>query len=286
MSALDVACGYAARGIPTFPCTQDKRPLTVHGFHDASTDPSTHAAWFERWPGANLAIPTGTRSGVLVVDLDVKEGRDGRATLAGLEDRFGTLPATLVVETPSGGEHRWFVMPDVPIRNSAGRLAGEDVPGFDVRGEGGYVLVPPSRIEGRAYAWRERRRPAELPRAWVDVLAPRVREVTTAPAWTPSEGRERAAAGRYSAAALQREARELAGTPKGARNDRLWRAAAALGGLVHLGGIDVADIRTALAWACRQWRDRDDVKDAGTIDRALRFGLANPRSVDLSRRAA
>lgn len=284
---LRAALAYAERGTPTFPCEGNgKRPLTPRGFLDASTDPEQIDRWFRHTPGANLALPTGARSGLLVVDLDTKHGVDGRATLAAVEARLGVLPPTLVSETPSGGEHRWFTMPMATIRNSAGRLAGEDAPGLDVRAEGGYVLVAPSVIDGRTYTWRERRPVAEMPEAWIVALTPATRPTVTAPAWTPADTREQDSARRWCVAALQREARELSSAPRGTRNDRLWRAAAALGGLLHLGGIDGSDVRTALTWACSSWGDRDERKDAETLDRALAWGAANPRSVDLTDRRA
>lgn len=282
-----VALQYAESGVPTFPCEAGgKRPVTARGFHDASTDFDQIERWFRASPTANLAMPTGARSGLLVVDIDLKHGADGRATLAAVEARLGVLPPTLVSATPSGGEHRWFAMPTATIRSSAGRLAGEDAPGLDIRAEGGYVLVSPSTIDGRSYAWSERRPVADLPEAWIVALTPAERPTVTAPAWAPADTREQGSSLRWTTAALQRAARELASAPRGTRNDRLWRAAAALGGLLHLGGIDAADVRTALLWACSSWGERDTAKDAATLERALAWGRANPRNIDLSDRSA
>lgn len=279
------ALHYAAHGLAVFPCLPNgKKPLTAHGFKDASTDPAKIAEWFRRSPNANLAIPTGARSGMLVVDLDLKHGADGRATLAALELALGVLPATRVTGTPSGGEHRWFTMPSAPIRNSAGEIAGEVAPGVDIRGEGGYVVVPPSCIDGCSYTIVQRAAAADLPARWIEALSPPMRPTVEAPAWVPADERERTSAQRWCVVALQLEARELAATPPGARNDRLWRSAAALGGLVHLGGIDAEDVRKALTWACSTWGPRDEWKDGDTLARALTWGVRNPRSVDLADR--
>jgi Bifunctional DNA primase/polymerase, N-terminal len=142
---LEAALGYAARGWPVFPCEAGgKKPLTPNGFKDATTDPRIVTAWWNRFPDANIAAPTGERSGFFVLDID----RDswGFGTLDALEGQFGVLPRTRTVRTGRGGLHLYFKYPDdgTVIPNSAGRLGL----GIDVRGEGGYVLVPPSETEG------------------------------------------------------------------------------------------------------------------------------------------
>ena len=64
------AAVYAAAGIPVFPCAPgQKRPLTAHGFHDATTDPTQIDAWWGRYPEANIGIPTGVMVEVLDVDV-------------------------------------------------------------------------------------------------------------------------------------------------------------------------------------------------------------------------
>ena len=84
------AARLAAAGVPVFPCVPgEKRPLTRHGFHEASVDLAQVVAWWHRWPSANIGVPTGTASGVDVVDVDRKpdgNGFDafGRARRAGL----------------------------------------------------------------------------------------------------------------------------------------------------------------------------------------------------------
>ncbi|WP_373286287.1 bifunctional DNA primase/polymerase [Microbacterium nanhaiense] len=66
------ARSLAAAGVPVFPClVEGKRPLTRRGFLDASNDPEQVAAWWSRTPNANIGIPTGAASGVVVVDVDV-----------------------------------------------------------------------------------------------------------------------------------------------------------------------------------------------------------------------
>jgi putative DNA primase/helicase len=142
---LQAALRYAARRWPVFPCKPgSKEPLTPRGHLDATTDPRQIHAWWNRWPYANIAVPTGERSGFFVLDVD----RDswGFGSLDALESEFGELPPTWTVKTGGGGLHLYFKYPEdgTVIPNSTGRLG----PGVDVRGEGGYVLVPPSTTEG------------------------------------------------------------------------------------------------------------------------------------------
>jgi hypothetical protein len=152
---LKAALAYARRGIPVFPCEPGgKAPLTYNGFWDATTDSRRIGAWWARWPGANIGVPTGERSGLVVLDVDPRDG--GPESLAGLERATGPLPETAKARTGGGGMHVFFRYPaGEVVRNSTGRLG----PGLDVRGEGGYVVVPPSRTRG-AYEWLDRAPPA------------------------------------------------------------------------------------------------------------------------------
>jgi len=148
----DAAIRFANLGIPVFPCVPGgKQPLTPNGFHDATSVARTVRRWWERTPEANIGLPTGTRSGVLVVDVDVHAGGSGfaafdRARSQGLADTWGWL-----VRTPSGGIHAYY--PAAPSQEQR----SWQVPGahVDFRGDGGYVVAPPSRlvVDGVARAY-------------------------------------------------------------------------------------------------------------------------------------
>lgn len=139
--------GTAARhlaraGVPVFPCVPlGKQPLTRRGFLDASTDPGRVAEWWGRWPEANIAMPTGTPSGIVVVDVDVHASGSGfdafeRARSAGLVDGWAWM-----VRTPSGGLHVCY--PSKPgVDQRCWQVPSQHV---DCRGDGGYVVLPPSR---------------------------------------------------------------------------------------------------------------------------------------------
>lgn len=143
MSTRDAAITFARAGTPIFPCTVDgKRPLTRAGFHDASCDLDLVRAWWSRWSNANIGMPTGSTSGIDVVDIDVAGEESGfsafeRAATA------GHLKGELArVCTPSGGLHVYF--PAVPSRPQ--RCWQAAAAHIDFRGAGGYVLIPPSML--------------------------------------------------------------------------------------------------------------------------------------------
>lgn len=133
----------ADRDIPVFPCTPGgKQPLTRRGFHDATTDLATVQGWWQRWPAANIGVPTGAASGIDVVDIDVHPGGNGfsafeRARSAGFANGWAWL-----VRTPSGGVHAYF------LRHGADEQRSWQVPSqhVDFRGDGGYIITPPSRV--------------------------------------------------------------------------------------------------------------------------------------------
>lgn len=154
---LSAAARELARsGVPVFPCVPgDKRPLTEHGFHDAATDPDQVEAWWGRHPGANIGVPTGAPSGFVAVDVDVHGPADGfrgfsRASRAGLAEGWQFL-----VSTPSGGMHAYY--PATPGQEQRSWQAARA--GIDFRGDGGYILVPPSEVSttGAVAGYRVRR---------------------------------------------------------------------------------------------------------------------------------
>lgn len=145
---------------------RDKRPLFPWEAlqHDRANAASVRH-WFQHWPDANLGIVTGSVSGIVVVDIDPAHG--GERSLAELERGHGPLPATLEAATGGGGRHLYFRHPGGSLRNRAGIR-----PGIDLRGDGGYVVAPPSiHPNGQRYAWRpghspDRIGPAALP-SWL-----------------------------------------------------------------------------------------------------------------------
>jgi hypothetical protein len=162
-SMVEAALAYAERGWPVFPCAaRGKVPLTAHGLQDATTRDRQIQAWWERCPTANVALRTGqaAKTPFIVVDVD---GDDGYESLRALERAYGELPRTASVKTPRGGEHYYLQHPGGHVPNSAGQVGK----GIDIRGDGGYVLAPPSvGPNGNAYEPDERTSVAPAP-SWL-----------------------------------------------------------------------------------------------------------------------
>jgi hypothetical protein len=158
---LEAALDYAAHYLNVFPIRERaKTPLTRNGFLSASADEGQIAAWFQARPEANLAIRTGSVSGVFVLDIDARHGGD--ETLRDLEARYGPLPDTWRALTGGGGVHLYFRHPGYAVPCSAGKVGA----GIDVRGDGGYVVAPPSTHEsGRDYVWEFGFGPDDVPLA-------------------------------------------------------------------------------------------------------------------------
>jgi hypothetical protein len=149
MSALNAALQYAACGCPVFPCNACKVPLTPHGFRDATTGARQIESWWTRYPYALPGLPTGERTGLAVLDIDRKKGRDGLRSLARLLDTE-ELPVTPTVQTPTGGYHLHFLRSEGGFRNTVGAAGRGICDGLDWRCDGGYVVLP---APGTGYRW-------------------------------------------------------------------------------------------------------------------------------------
>jgi len=137
------ARNMAEKGLPVFPLHPNaKTPRTSSGYKDATTDVNQIDAWWSLWPDANIGMAT---EGFLVLDVDCKGAADGYATLMELEAQHGPLPSTLTQATPSGGKHYIYTAAGISCRT------GCPGPGIDIRGNGGYIVVAPSNINGVAY---------------------------------------------------------------------------------------------------------------------------------------
>lgn len=159
----DAALSYAERGWAVFPLVErDKVPAVRGGFKDADTDPEWVAEVWRQRPRCNVGIATGNSLMVIDLDVDDEQGEDGVATLRAWEREHGELPETCSVVTGRGGLHLYYAV-DEPVGCSVNKDAG-----VDVRGDGGYVVAPPSvhPVTGRTYEWEVP--PDELPPARAD----------------------------------------------------------------------------------------------------------------------
>jgi putative DNA primase/helicase len=161
---LTAALDYARHNWPVFPCHPGtKQPLTpkgdggTGGLKHATTNEATISSWWRRFPKAMIGVPTGKSIGAFVLDIDAGVDEETGEVfsaddlLAGLEAKVGAkLPVTWAAETPRGGRHLFFRLPkSATVGNRTGIIER-----VDVRGDGGYVVAPPSqRADGRSYRW-------------------------------------------------------------------------------------------------------------------------------------
>src|SRR5260370_5613398 len=142
---------YARDGWFVFPLF-GKAPLKgSNGHRDATKDMEQIQAWWSTYPRANIGLATGSISGLIVLDVDPRHG--GHQSFQALEKRYGTIPETRMSRTAHGGLHRFYQHPrDGKRYPNAIELEG--LPGIDGRGDGGYVVLPPSKLYGRlSYVW-------------------------------------------------------------------------------------------------------------------------------------
>lgn len=265
MSLGDIA---AKLNVPVFPCDAGKRPVIANGFKGAVTDPAHIKAAFDR-PGAEMiGVPTGLASGWVVVDVDIKNGAQGRVWL---DENADALPPTRTHKTRSGGLHLIFQNPpDIQIRNSASRIA----PGIDVRGEGGYVIVPPSD----GYTVADATEPAEMPLWLIRACLPPARPEPAAYVAAP---RTRSGGTPYGLQALDNECRDISCAPDGRKHELLNKGAYSIGGLVSAGEIEQAVAWGSMKSALEVLRPRcEDFRSAErTLSEAFTAGMARPRAV-------
>lgn len=153
----EAAKRYLARGWSVLPLRPlDKRPLRWENLQNERPCEDDIAEWFQRWPDANVGIVTREISNLIVLDVDPKHGGD--ATLERLEHRFRPLSATVEAVTGGGGRHLFFAHSGDLTRNRAGLTQG-----VDLRGDGGYIVAPPSiHPSGCPYTWVTGRGPDEI----------------------------------------------------------------------------------------------------------------------------
>ncbi|WP_449280575.1 bifunctional DNA primase/polymerase [Leucobacter sp.] len=143
MPLHEAALRFAAAGVPVFPCVPgEKRPLVRRGFHDATADSVKVSEWWARWPVANIGIPTGVTSGIEVVDVDLRATGTGFPAFRAAHREGLAAGWAVLVRTPSGGLHAYYPA-DADRVQASWQAARAHI---DFRGDGGYVIAPPSMV--------------------------------------------------------------------------------------------------------------------------------------------
>lgn len=236
---LPAALWYARRGWRVFPCVPKAKLPMIKGWPGlASADPEQIERWWRGEPSANIGLACGAETGVYVLDVD-QHGVDGEAALEATERQLGELPPTVCQRTGSGGRQLLFAWPQGhEMRNKAGtrppKHAGREFrlpPGLDTRGQGGFVIVPPSIHPcGDSYRWvrgPHEAEPASLPDRWIAALE-RPPIVTIPVTVRPFQNTE-------DQTAVARIAGHVARQGEGNRNSALYWAARKMVELQRLG---------------------------------------------------
>lgn len=286
MTFMTSALSYAARGISVFPLRpRAKDPVVKHGLKQATTHRDQVARWWRGQPDRNVGIATGAPAGFWVLDLD---GPEAEAALAALEREHGALPDT-VQQSTGKGRHLCFAWdpagPEIRNRSRVGKVP------IDVRGNGGYIVAPPSiHPSGRQYAWTPGHSPEEMAfaaaPAWlVEIVRPQDAAPVRSEIATPTRRDGRAS--KYGEAVLDTACRTIQEARVGSRDSTLYRTACKVGGLVASGHIDEGYARDTLSAV-----GRVHVPSAMTeqqlqrqVERALAWGLAHPWGPDAMARS-
>lgn len=179
---LVAAVSYASIGLRSFPLVAGgKTPAVAGGFKVATSEISQLVNWFDdgeffqRSPhhDKNLGIATGETDGdfdLVVLDVDVKDGKDGGVVIQSLEAELGKLPVTLMASTPSGGLHYLYKAPKGSGIGCSVDVFKQHGEGLDIRCNGGYIAASPSEVNGKPYQWLNDLLPAWFPDSWITGL--------------------------------------------------------------------------------------------------------------------
>lgn len=161
---------YVDLGFYMFPLySNDKKPAIANWGEESSNNIEELTSIYAEHPELNLAIVTGRKSGLFVIDVDSKNGHKGVDTLVALEEELGELPETMVCETPNGGYHYYFRYPkELHIEKLGNKTNIGD--GLDIRSDGGYVVAPPSKLENGHYRVINKGKLAAIPIKWINYI--------------------------------------------------------------------------------------------------------------------
>jgi len=291
MTPLDIALSYSSVGWPVFPCRADddidpttgevlagiKTPLISNGFRGASKTERIVREYWRRNPTALIAGPTGEAMGAFVLDIDVKPGvGSGFDWLDEMEVQHGKLPETARVTTVNGGRHYYFKMVQgIKNRGNLGPLC-------DIRGEGGYCILPGSVLaDGRHYEWFDYEGEGippilDAPDWLIELLLAPVREPSSQP-YVHTSGDNAP----YVEAVIRSEMDALAAT-RSNRNTGINDAAFNLGTLVGAGALSRSEAEAHIMAAAHAngYVAKDGERAARqTMNSGLSKGMQSPRQI-------
>ena len=168
---LEAALTYASWGWHVLPLVpNDKRPASAHGVHDATTDLDKIRAWWAQNPNYNIGIAAGEKSGIVVFDIDPRNG--GSDSWDDFTSEHGGVPDGICQLTAGGGQHHIAEWRE-------GLKSCELRPGVDFLANGRYFVVAPSNVNNKEYVWEESSDPTDgicpfvIPESWLAAMAVR-----------------------------------------------------------------------------------------------------------------
>jgi hypothetical protein len=255
-STIHWALAYAAHGLPIFPVAANKEPLTKHGFKDASTDPGVIEALWARWPHADpaWALPET----VVVVDLDVKRGRNGLRDFERIAGRNPRAVTTPIASTPSGGLQLFFDADDRTYSNRV-TIGGTAV---DLRTIGGYVVLPAAG-NGREWVRRLSNTPMAPAPDWLACAVKRPPCQRQRPAFGPAHST-------IAFGMLRRAGALIIAARRGERDDTRHRQCFLIGALIKDGALDYEVAYRALCACAREMEGASDWPD---LDKRVEYSI-------------
>jgi hypothetical protein len=265
---LTEALAIAARGVPVFPCRLDRAPACANGYKDASTHPGVIRRMFSRPFALMVATPTGELTGFDIVDVDYKHRGDLWES-----ENLHRLPPTRIHGTQTGGKHYLF-QHHPGMKNSVGHVGL----GVDVRGDGGYAILPPSPgysvlLQAKLAPWPD----------WLAKAAAKIRCVPPSAAQERPSSKERAEDQAYQKRLngyIAARLRVLAAAPDGKKHHTLLRVARSLGTIAADAGLS-DDAAIQYMMAALEGRDvKDELAAVQTARDGLEFGRKRPSPLD------
>lgn len=168
---LEAALTYASWGWHVLPLVpNDKRPASAHGVHDATIELEQIKKWWAQNPNYNIGIAAGEKSGIVVFDIDPRNG--GSDSWDDFTTEHGGVPDGICQLTAGGGQHHIAEWRE-------GLKSCELRPGVDFLANGRYFVVAPSSVNDREYTWEESSDPTDgicpfvIPESWLAAMAVR-----------------------------------------------------------------------------------------------------------------
>lgn len=251
-------------------CTCIDEGKLCHGFKAATKDTDVFFNWTRQYPDMNLAIRTGVESGIFVYEYDPKNG--GHKTHAALIKTHGAFPNTRQHQSPSGGIHFFFKIPEGGFKGINGQIPFKNS-GIDIKANGGYVVAPPTVTDSGEYVVINPADVADAPQWLLDMIRNY---------WTEKDSPRPSLKGRQiQAENISQETEEkikdtvrywaerIEYATLGLQNILLYTGSRVLYSLVGYGVLDETETLTALQTAAARGNHPSD-----RIGRAIRSGKA------------